>query len=237
LNQTFIHNPLIVVICFLAKLKIDSSLSCIQAAQEDDFDPRDATIRQLGKVLKSKSATIINENNDKSGSRKERDRKKAREDEKLEKRRLKEEERQRRMTEKKKKKQSKNSSLQNGPTLEDFVQSEDNPVPLFVEKCILFIEEEGLDSEGIYRVPGNRAHVDLLFQKFEEGINSCHLIFILLREIYSFFPIFDRPECIHKGTRHSRECSGHCFERFFLQAFASFDSIRNDGRIDRSLCL
>lgn len=55
------------------------------------------------------------------------------------------------------------------PTLQDFVQSDDNAVPLLLEKCVKFIEEEGLDSEGIYRVPGNRAHVDLLFQKFEEG--------------------------------------------------------------------
>ncbi|CAG2166680.1 unnamed protein product [Oppiella nova] len=148
----------------------NDSLSCIQAAQEEDYDPRDATIVQLGKVLKSKSATVITENNDNKGSKKEKDRKKAREDEKLEKRRLKEEERLKRMTEKKKKKQ-KNSSANNGPTLEDFVQSEDKAVPLFVEMCIQFIEEEGLDSEGIYRVPGNRAHVDLLFQKFEEDPN------------------------------------------------------------------
>ncbi|XP_058176550.1 rho GTPase-activating protein 190 [Anopheles ziemanni] len=41
-------------------------------------------------------------------------------------------------------------------------------VPLFVEKCVKFIEQEGLDSEGIYRVPGNRTHVDLLNQKFAE---------------------------------------------------------------------
>lgn len=54
-------------------------------------------------------------------------------------------------------------------TLPDFIQSETNYIPLFLEKCILFIEQEGLDSEGIYRVPGNRAHVDLLYQKFEEG--------------------------------------------------------------------
>lgn len=52
--------------------------------------------------------------------------------------------------------------------MEDFVQSDQVATPLFVEKCIVFIEEEGLDSEGIYRVPGNRAHVDLLFQKFDE---------------------------------------------------------------------
>lgn len=71
------------------------------------------------------------------------------------------------MTEKKKKKQ-KNSS-NSGPGLENFIQSEAKLVPLFVEKCIEFVEEDGLDSEGIYRVPGNRAHVDLLFQKFDEG--------------------------------------------------------------------
>lgn len=49
-------------------------------------------------------------------------------------------------------------------------------MPLFMEKCVRFIESEGLDSEGIYRVPGNRAHVDLLFQKFDEGtwIFSCY---------------------------------------------------------------
>lgn len=55
------------------------------------------------------------------------------------------------------------------PMIEDFAQSDSNPIPLFLEKCVRFIEEEGLDSEGIYRVPGNRAHVELLFQKFEEG--------------------------------------------------------------------
>jgi hypothetical protein len=53
--------------------------------------------------------------------------------------------------------------------IEDFAQSDTNPIPLFLEKCVRFIEDEGLDSEGIYRVPGNRAHVELLFQKFEEG--------------------------------------------------------------------
>ncbi|XP_063630191.1 rho GTPase-activating protein 190 [Cydia splendana] len=44
-------------------------------------------------------------------------------------------------------------------------------VPLFVEKCVQFIEREGLASEGLYRVPGNRAHVDMLFSKFNEDPN------------------------------------------------------------------
>lgn len=105
------------------------------------------------------------------------DKAKAKDDEKQEKRRLKEEERQRREREKEKERERKrNLKSKDGakkekaaPTLEDVVQAEGRPIPLFLEKCVKFIEEEGLDSEGIYRVPGNRAHVDILFQKLEEG--------------------------------------------------------------------
>ena len=63
----------------------------------------------------------------------------------------------------------KSNSVQSQPTLDDFRTSADNPIPLFLEKAIHYIEKEGLDAEGLYRVPGNRAHVDLLFQKFDEG--------------------------------------------------------------------
>ncbi|XP_074603471.1 rho GTPase-activating protein 190 isoform X2 [Brevipalpus obovatus] len=97
----------------------------------------------------------------------ERDKKIQREEEKNEKRRLKEEERLRRQAEKKKKKQIKSGSS-SGPSVKDFAQSEFNAIPLFVEKCVQFIEEEGMESEGIYRVPGNRAQVVLLFNRFEE---------------------------------------------------------------------
>ena len=44
----------------------------------------------------------------------------------------------------------------------------EDPIPLFLRKAITFIEREGLDAEGLYRVPGNRAHVELLFQKFDD---------------------------------------------------------------------
>ena len=54
-------------------------------------------------------------------------------------------------------------------TLEDFKASDDNPIPVFLQKTIEFIEKEGLDAEGLYRVPGNRAHVELLFQKYDEN--------------------------------------------------------------------
>ena len=61
------------------------------------------------------------------------------------------------------------SSASSLGALEDMTQSEENLLPLFVVKCITFIEEEGLTVEGIYRVPGNKAHVDLLLDRFKEG--------------------------------------------------------------------
>merc|ERR1712002_244527 len=53
-------------------------------------------------------------------------------------------------------------------TFKEIVYWDDSPIPLFVKKCVDYIEEKGLLVEGIYRVPGNRAHVDLLFEKFKE---------------------------------------------------------------------
>ncbi|CAE1156293.1 ARHGAP5 [Acanthosepion pharaonis] len=93
---------------------------------------------------------------------------------KEEKRRQKEEEKklkeQQKLQKKIKKKDGKVSSAsQSGSVLEDYTMSPRYPrVPLFVEKCVQFIEEEGLTAEGIYRVPGNRAQVELLLTKFQE---------------------------------------------------------------------
>ena len=49
-----------------------------------------------------------------------------------------------------------------------FRASDEDPIPIFLSRCIQFIESEGVATEGLYRVPGNRAHVDLIFQKFDE---------------------------------------------------------------------
>lgn len=112
---------------------------------------------------------------EKSFRRKEKEKAKA--EEKNEKRRIKEE-KVKKLAEEREKKKHKSKSGKPGSggstntmqTLGDFIQSE-HSVPLILEKYIQFIEHEGLDSEGIYRVPGNRAHVDLLFQKFDEDNN------------------------------------------------------------------
>ena len=156
----------------------------------EELESKEAAAKQLGLILKSKSSTGMTSgegetdaqilSKKKSGSREglvssKESKKKSREEEKLEKRRIKEEERIRRQNDKKSKKKGSKSN----PGLDDFIQSQSNLIPLFVEKSIAFIEEEGLDSEGIYRVPGNRAHVDLLFQNFDEGkffLNFCLLL-------------------------------------------------------------
>jgi glucocorticoid receptor DNA-binding factor 1 len=72
--------------------------------------------------------------------------------------------------EKKRIKAAAKSVGKSGKTLASFKISDKTLVPIFIEKCVNFIERE-VDSEGIYRVPGNRAHVDLLYQKFDEEDN------------------------------------------------------------------
>ena len=152
------------------------SLPSCAGIEELESSGKDAVARQLGLILKSKSSTAMTETESllskratagAGGSKSDWKitKKKSRDDEKEEKRRAKEEERVKRQIEKKNKKKASGKH----PGIDDFAQSGDNVIPLFVEKCITFIQEEGLDLEGIYRVPGNRAHVDLLFQKFDEG--------------------------------------------------------------------
>ncbi|XP_055846407.1 rho GTPase-activating protein 190 isoform X23 [Episyrphus balteatus] len=141
------------------------------------------------------------------------------EEEKLEKRRLKEEQAKLRKQQDKEKEQEKkmkrkskqNSKASSGAiesletalsSLPEFMQSDKNNIPIFLHKCIQFIEQEGLDSEGIYRVPGNRAHVDLLFQKFEEDSNvdielldiPVNAVATALKDFFSkrFPPLFDK---------------------------------------------
>jgi len=107
--------------------------------------------------------------------------------EKLEKRRLKEETARLRKLQEKEKEQEKKLKRklkQNSKGLVEsaeaqfgklMISSEQGEIPIFLNKCVEFIEKEGLDSEGIYRVPGSRAHVDMLFQRFEEGKIWCHM--------------------------------------------------------------
>jgi len=74
--------------------------------------------------------------------------------------------------EQKSKKLSVSSSQSGGSTLEELARdvfSDGRLIPAFVRTCIEYIEQEGIMSEGLYRVPGNRAHVDQLIETLRQG--------------------------------------------------------------------
>lgn len=146
------------------------------------INSRGAAIQQLNKILankrlpggpnqpsSSRSSSLDQDHQQQSTKKSDKDKdnkkdkKKLRDDEKLEKRRLKEEERLRRQEKKLAAKKSKSNPAAGTASVGD------DGVPLFIRRCIEFIELEGLDAEGIYRVPGNRAHVDAFVLKFKEN--------------------------------------------------------------------
>ncbi|KAL1766477.1 rho GTPase-activating protein 4 isoform X1 [Sigmodon hispidus] len=56
-----------------------------------------------------------------------------------------------------------------GGDLEKFIQSSNKPVPLVVESCIHFINLNGLQHEGIFRVSGAQARISEIRDAFERG--------------------------------------------------------------------
>ncbi|XP_026082406.1 rho GTPase-activating protein 35-like isoform X1 [Carassius auratus] len=51
------------------------------------------------------------------------------------------------------------------------VVTPERPIPLFIEKCIRYIEATGLSTEGIYRVSGNKAEMESLQRLFDQDPN------------------------------------------------------------------
>ena len=71
------------------------------------------------------------------------------------------------------KQKNKKLSLSSGSTLEELASdpsSDGQLIPAFVRSCVEYIEQEGLTSEGLYRIPGNRTHVDQLVEILRQGI-------------------------------------------------------------------
>ncbi|XP_061575370.1 rho GTPase-activating protein 35 [Cololabis saira] len=44
----------------------------------------------------------------------------------------------------------------------------ERPIPVFIEKCIRFIETTGISTEGIYRVSGNKSEMESLQRQFDQ---------------------------------------------------------------------
>lgn len=54
-----------------------------------------------------------------------------------------------------------------GMPLVNVVTSE-RPIPVFIEKCVEYIETTGMTTEGIYRVSGNKSEMDSLQRQFDQ---------------------------------------------------------------------
>ncbi|KAJ0009210.1 hypothetical protein NQD34_016625 [Periophthalmus magnuspinnatus] len=54
-----------------------------------------------------------------------------------------------------------------GVPLENLV-TPDHPIPLFIEKCVDYIEKTGLTTEGLYRVSGNKTDQDNIQKLFDQ---------------------------------------------------------------------
>jgi len=79
-----------------------------------------------------------------------------------------------------------------GCTLEELANcasSEGQLVPAFVRACVEYIEQEGLRAEGLYRVPGNRAHVDQLVETLRLGNVTLHSLLLSAAAYLSFICI------------------------------------------------
>ncbi|XP_063751867.1 rho GTPase-activating protein 4-like isoform X2 [Eleginops maclovinus] len=50
-----------------------------------------------------------------------------------------------------------------------FIQASGQPIPIVVERCICYINLNGLQHEGIFRVPGSQTEVNNLRDAFERG--------------------------------------------------------------------
>ncbi|XP_028294720.1 rho GTPase-activating protein 5 [Gouania willdenowi] len=57
-----------------------------------------------------------------------------------------------------------------GVPLQNLV-SADRPIPLFIEKCVDYIERTGLTTEGLYRVSGNKTDQDNIQKQFDQDQN------------------------------------------------------------------
>ncbi|KAM6933455.1 rho GTPase-activating protein 35 [Xenentodon cancila] len=51
------------------------------------------------------------------------------------------------------------------------VVTPERPIPVFIEKCIRFIETTGISTEGIYRVSGNKSEMESLQRQFDQDHN------------------------------------------------------------------
>lgn len=67
------------------------------------------------------------------------------------------------------------AALRNTQVFGASLESNSTVVPIVVDKCVNFIETNGLFSEGVYRVPGNKKALNELKQAFNQNDQAVHI--------------------------------------------------------------
>uniref|UniRef100_A0A2K6RVZ2 Rho GTPase activating protein 4 n=1 Tax=Rhinopithecus roxellana TaxID=61622 RepID=A0A2K6RVZ2_RHIRO len=89
-----------------------------------------------------------------------------------------------------------------GGDMEKFIQSSGQPVPLVVESCIRFINLNGLQHEGIFRVSGAQLRVSEIRDAFERGedplVEGCTAHD--LDSVAGVLKLYFHPQVYHTGS-------------------------------------
>ncbi|XP_026085471.1 LOW QUALITY PROTEIN: rho GTPase-activating protein 5 [Carassius auratus] len=96
----------------------------------------------------------------------------------------------------------------------------DRPIPLFIEKCVDYIESTGLTTEGLYRVSGNKTDQDNIQKQFDQD-HSVDLIVMdvavnavagALKAFFADLPDPLIPYCLHPELVEAAKIVDH-YER------------------------
>jgi hypothetical protein len=114
-------------------------------------------------------------------------------------------------------------------TLSRCLLSNEFGIPLFIEKCILFIEEHGLTTEGLYRISGYKNQVDLVINKLiEDPTCDLNLLQIPASAVATAFkdmmrkldePILSLEQFDECQTLTSNKKTNERFTFFFMRIF------------------
>ncbi|KAJ8394262.1 hypothetical protein AAFF_G00048450 [Aldrovandia affinis] len=65
----------------------------------------------------------------------------------------------------------------------------DQPIPLFIEKCVDYIERTGLTTEGLYRVSGNKTDQDNIQKQFDQVMDvAVNAVAGALKAFFAYLP-------------------------------------------------
>lgn len=126
-----------------------------------------------------------------------------------------------------KKRKGKNKNAYFGVPLKDLVDLPDQPIPVFLKKCVEYIERNGLHNEGLYRVSGNKVDQKNILQQFEKDhnfdISSLNVtVHTITGALKSFFTELPDPLLPYNMQKSLADAVGITVEKEMLASLQDF---------------